>query len=61
MLRLRGRPSTLFYGGRNDAAEGLSAHVWVKVEGWSVVGGDGSGFALLAAFPLPDPQERRAA
>jgi hypothetical protein len=59
MLRRRGLPSVLYYGGRNDAERGLTAHVWVGLGGSSVVGGDTAAeFAVLAAFPRPRPVER---
>jgi hypothetical protein len=62
MLRLRGRPSVLYYGGRNDAARGLTAHVWVETNGLNVVGGgQATGFGVLAAFPSPEPAGREGA
>jgi len=52
MLRLRGRPSVLYYGGRMDASRGLTAHVWVEVGGLGVVGArEAAGYAVLATFP----------
>ncbi|HYJ82748.1 MAG TPA: lasso peptide biosynthesis B2 protein [Allosphingosinicella sp.] len=54
MLRRRGIPSVLLYGARRDG-EGLAAHVWVDVDGETVIGGDEApNFACLARFP-PDP------
>jgi hypothetical protein len=51
MLRRRGIPSVLLYGARRDA-DGLAAHVWVDVEGETVIGGEEApGFACLARFP----------
>jgi hypothetical protein len=53
MLRRRGVPSVLLYGARRDG-DGLAAHVWVDVEGETVIGGDEApNFACLARFP-PD-------
>jgi hypothetical protein len=53
MLRRRGIPSVLLYGARRDG-EGLAAHVWVDVDGETVIGGDEApNFACLARFP-PD-------
>jgi hypothetical protein len=52
MLRLRGRPSVLCYGGRLDEEGGLTAHVWVELGGLGVVGVDeAAGYAVLATFP----------
>ncbi len=54
MLRRRGIPSALLYGARRDG-DGLAAHVWVDVDGETVMGGDEApDFACLARFP-PDP------
>ena len=54
MLRRRGIPSVLLYGARRDG-EGLAAHVWVDVDGETVIGGEEApDFACLARFP-PDP------
>ena len=62
MLRRRGRPSILYYGGRNDASLGLTAHVWVELDGAIVVGaGAAPGYAVLAAFPFPALAERARA
>lgn len=53
MLRRRGIPSVLLYGARRDG-DGLAAHVWVDVDGETVIGGEESpNFACLARFP-PD-------
>ena len=55
MLRLRGHDSTLYYGARNDGSLGPSAHVWVRVGAWDVVGcEEAERFATLATFP-PGP------
>jgi Transglutaminase-like superfamily len=55
MLRLRGQPSVLYYGGRMDQKRGLTAHVWVELSGLGVVGGrEAAGFAVLARFPSAD-------
>jgi hypothetical protein len=61
MLRLRGLPSALYYGARNDPTRGPTAHVWVELAGVRVVGGDAApDFAVLAAFPsLESAQGRR--
>jgi hypothetical protein len=53
MLRRRGIGSVLLYGARRDG-EGLAAHVWVDVDGETVIGGDEApNFTCLARFP-PD-------
>jgi hypothetical protein len=53
MLRRRGIPSVLLYGARHQG-EGLTAHVWVDVDGETVIGGEEAPqFACLARFP-PD-------
>lgn len=50
MLRRRGAPSRLHYGLRSE--EGLSAHVWVTLEGHPVVGEEDSDpHACVATFP----------
>jgi hypothetical protein len=53
MLRRRGIRSVLLYGvGHRE--DGLAAHVWVDVDGVTVIGGEEApGFACLARFP-PD-------
>jgi hypothetical protein len=54
MLRRRGIASVLLYGARREG-DGLAAHVWVDVDGETVMGGDEApNFACLARFP-PDP------
>jgi GNAT superfamily N-acetyltransferase len=54
MLRRRGIRSVLLYGVKRDG-DGLAAHVWIDVDGATVIGGDEApGFACLARFP-PDP------
>lgn len=51
MLRRRGIRSVMLYGVRRDG-DGLAAHVWVDVDGATVIGGEESpNFALLARFP----------
>ncbi len=51
MLRRRGIPSVLLYGVRHDV-DGLAAHVWVDVDGETVIGGEEApNFACLARFP----------
>lgn len=51
MLRRRGISSVLLYGVRNGG-EGLAAHVWVDVDGETVIGGEEApDFACLARFP----------
>ena len=52
MLRRRGLASQLHYGAAQDGEEGLSAHVWVTLEGCDVSGGaDAPRFVRLATFP----------
>jgi hypothetical protein len=54
MLRRRGIRSVLLYGVRHRE-DGLAAHVWVDVDGETVIGGEEApSFACLARFP-PDP------
>jgi hypothetical protein len=54
MLRRRGIRSVLLYGARRDG-DRLAAHVWVDVDGETVIGGEEApDFACLARFP-PDP------
>ena len=49
MLARRGVASTLHYGITNDG--GLSAHVWLSVDGETVLGGvEAAAFAEVAAF-----------
>ncbi|HEX8512582.1 MAG TPA: lasso peptide biosynthesis B2 protein [Allosphingosinicella sp.] len=51
MLRRRGIPSVLLYGARREG-DGLAAHVWVDVDGETVIGGEEAvGYACLARFP----------
>lgn len=51
MLRRRGIRSVLLYGARNQG-DGLAAHVWVDVDGETVIGGEEApNFACLARFP----------
>ena len=53
MLRRRGIRSALLYGVRHQG-DGLVAHVWVEVDGETVIGGEEApNFACLARFP-PD-------
>jgi hypothetical protein len=53
MLRRRGIRSVLLYGVRQDG-DGLAAHVWIDVDGETVIGGEEAPtFACLARFP-PD-------
>lgn len=52
MLRRRGVTSVLHYGVAQLPNKGLSAHVWVSVEGENVIGGEeAAGHTLLASFP----------
>lgn len=54
MLRRRGIRSVLFYGARCDG-DGMAAHVWVDVDGETVIGGEEAPrFSCLARFP-PEP------
>ena len=54
MLRRRGIRSVLFYGARHEG-DGLAAHVWVDVDGETVIGGEEApSFARLARFPAED-------
>lgn len=53
MLRRRGIRSVLLYGVRQDV-DGIAAHVWIDVDGETVIGGEEAPtFACLARFP-PD-------
>jgi hypothetical protein len=55
MLRRRGYRSILHYGVAQQAQKGLSAHVWVSLDGKPVIGGEEApNFTCLASFP-PDP------
>jgi hypothetical protein len=52
MLRRRGYPSILHYGVGQEEAKGLAAHVWVSVDGLTVIGGEEAPkFTCLASFP----------
>ncbi|HEY1604443.1 MAG TPA: lasso peptide biosynthesis B2 protein [Allosphingosinicella sp.] len=52
MLRRRGYASILHYGVAQDMPKGLSAHVWVNLDGKAVIGGEEAPkFACLAVFP----------
>ena len=52
MLRRRGLPSLLHYGAAPGGEDGLSAHVWVTLEGVDVTGGaEAPNFVRLATFP----------
>ena len=52
MLRRRSVPALLQYGVRHDQLEGLSAHVWVTVDGDAVIGGgEAPRFRRLATYP----------
>jgi len=54
MLRRRGVATAVHYGVKQNAADGLKAHVWVTAGGHDVVGGrEAAGFTRLATFP-PD-------
>lgn len=53
MLRRRGIASRMHYGVRQTPAEGLGAHVWVRVGDRDVVGGEEAArFACLAIYPV---------
>ena len=53
MLRTRGFDARLHYGARHSVTCGkLEAHVWVTVDGQTVIGGaEANGFAEVAAYP----------
>jgi hypothetical protein len=52
MLRRRGLNSILHYGVARKEAEGLSAHVWVSLDGTILLGGrEAPDFICLATFP----------
>jgi len=52
MLRRRGVSSTLHYGVRQNASDGLKAHVWVTVGEVAVIGGEQAPrFARLVSVP----------
>ena len=51
LLRRTGVDARLHYGAR-QAADALEAHVWVSVDGTTLIGGEeASGFALIATYP----------
>lgn len=52
MLRRRGYGSILHYGVAREEVKGLSAHVWVSLDGRPVIGGEEAPkFTCLATFP----------
>jgi hypothetical protein len=52
MLRRRGLPSILHYGVGRGPESRLRAHVWVSLEGETLLGGEvAEQFACLATFP----------
>jgi hypothetical protein len=52
MLRRRGYASLLHYGVAQEETKGLSAHVWVSVDGQTVIGGEEAPkFICLATYP----------
>src|SRR6476661_3546051 len=52
MLRRRGYDSILHYGVAQREEKGLSAHVWVSLDGRAVIGGEEAPeFTCLATFP----------
>lgn len=52
MLRRRGIPSVMHYGIARQAEAGLKAHVWLSVDGETVIGGEEAPrFACVATFP----------
>ena len=52
MLRRRGVDSMLHYGAGKDAEGALAAHVWISVDGQTVLGGDvAERFHCLATYP----------
>jgi hypothetical protein len=52
MLRRRGYGSILHYGVAQGEEKGLSAHVWVSLDGQPVIGGEEApNFTCLATFP----------
>ena len=62
MLRRRGYDSILHYGVAQREEKGLSAHVWVSLDGRAVIGGEEAPeFTCLATFPeqrpSPDPTD----
>ncbi|HEU0044530.1 lasso peptide biosynthesis B2 protein [Sphingomonas sp.] len=52
MLRRRGVPAMLHYGAGKDPEGALAAHVWISVDGQTVLGGDvADRFHCLATYP----------
>ena len=52
MLHRRGIQSTLHYGIRQNAESELKAHVWLSVDGKTLIGGEvADQFACVASFP----------
>ena len=52
MLRRRGVPTVLHYGVGQGSGKGLSAHVWVSLDGEILIGGEeAEGHACLATYP----------
>jgi len=52
MLRRRGIPSVMHYGIARHSADELKAHVWLSVDGETVIGGEEAPrFACVATFP----------
>lgn len=52
MLRRRGVPSVMHYGIAKEPGNALKAHVWLSVDGETVIGGaDAHRFACVATFP----------
>lgn len=52
MLRRRGIDARLHYGARHSATGKLEAHVWVSVDGETVIGGEEArDFREIAVFP----------
>jgi len=52
MLRRRGVASFLHYGVGQSPERGLTAHVWVSIDGGILIGEEGAGcHACLASFP----------
>jgi hypothetical protein len=53
MLRSRGTEAILHYGARHHPeSRKLEAHLWVTVEGRTIIGGEEArGFAVIASYP----------
>lgn len=51
MLRRRGVGATLIYGARSEVDKGVEAHVWVRDGDTEIIGGDGSGYCVVARYP----------